>query len=101
MASTTQLGVLFTATTRTLKRFPIYKPDKGEVLIKNVAVAANPKDYKFPTRFEGYSAIEGNDVAGTIAAVGEGVTDFKVGDRVASMSKAGTQDNKVYLLISR
>lgn len=96
----TQIGVLSTKSTRTLQKFPIPEPGPGEVLIKNVAVASNPKDYKFPTRFDAYSSIEGNDVAGTIAAVGEGVTKFKVGDKVASFSKAGTRENKVRYYIS-
>lgn len=29
-----------------------------------------------------YNAIEGNDVAGHVASVGEGVTEYAVGDKV-------------------
>ncbi|KAL1738964.1 chaperonin 10-like protein, partial [Schizophyllum fasciatum] len=58
-------------------------PGPGEILIKNVAVAANPKDWKAPQWIyapnEGY--VEGNDVAGTIAALGEDVTEFTPGQR--------------------
>ncbi|GAA5861203.1 hypothetical protein JCM3774_002226 [Rhodotorula dairenensis] len=71
---------------------PIPEPAAGEVLIKNVAVSSNPKDWKMPVFIEGYSAVEGNDVAGTIEAVGEGVTKFKKGDRVCAFTKMVSGD---------
>lgn len=43
----------------------------------------------FWKRFEG---IEGNDVAGHIAAAGEGVTEFKVGDKVAAFTPMAKSD---------
>ncbi|KAI9034528.1 chaperonin 10-like protein [Hyaloraphidium curvatum] len=61
-------------------------PGKNEVLIRNVAVASNPKDWKL-SKFKFYEGIEGNDVAGHIEAVGEGVTEFKKGDKVAGFTK--------------
>ena len=42
----------------------------------------------------GEKFVEGNDVAGTIVAVGEGVSEYKVGARVAALSKMGAKDNK-------
>ncbi len=33
--------------------------------------------------FPDYDRVEGNDVAGYIEAVGEGVTEFKKGDKVS------------------
>ncbi|KAL5522800.1 hypothetical protein ACEPAG_8818 [Sanghuangporus baumii] len=89
-----QLGVLSTKTSETLRTFPVPSPGPGEVLIKNIAVASNPKDWKVPLFAPNYSAIEGNDVAGIIAKVGEGVTEYKDGERVAAFSIMATGDNK-------
>ena len=60
----------------------------GEVLIRVAAAGVNPVDWKiregylealFPHRFP---LILGWDAAGTIAALGDGVEGFAVGDRV-------------------
>ena len=73
-------------------------PGKGQVLVRVLAAAANPMDWKFRN---GDSRLMtgrrfprgvGNDFAGTVVAVGEGVTQFKAGDDVlgaASLRKAG------------
>ncbi|EJC99166.1 GroES-like protein [Fomitiporia mediterranea MF3/22] len=90
----TQLGVLSTNTSQTLQSFPVPSPGPKEVLIQNVAVAANPKDWKVPQWTPNYSGIEGNDVSGYIVKVGEGVTEFKGGERVAAFSKMRTMDPK-------
>ena len=64
------------------------QPGAGEVLIRVKAAGVNPIDWKIrsgalaqimPVRFP---FILGWDVSGTVAAVGEGVTEFKVGDPV-------------------
>ena len=61
-------------------------PGQGQVVVKIGAVSVNPIDtyirgganyWPLPDPF-----ILGSDFAGTIAAVGTGVTDWKVGDRV-------------------
>ncbi|KAH8110058.1 chaperonin 10-like protein [Phellopilus nigrolimitatus] len=91
----TQLGVLTTRTSNTLQTFPVPAPGPGEVLIRNVAVAANPKDYKLPGAETDYAFIEGNDVAGIVVQVGEGVTEYKGGERVAAFTKMRMKDNKV------
>ncbi|GAA5963726.1 hypothetical protein JCM21900_004112 [Sporobolomyces salmonicolor] len=85
-------AVFVTKDTRELKDFPVPTPAAGEVLIKNVAVSSNPKDYKIPMWIAGYGSIEGNDVAGHVEAVGEGVTKFKKGDKVAAFSKMFSGD---------
>ncbi|KAL5498916.1 hypothetical protein ACEPAH_1434 [Sanghuangporus vaninii] len=89
-----QLGVLSTKASETLQTFPVPSPGPGEVLIQNIAVASNPKDWKVHIFIENYSAIEGNDVAGIIVKVGEGVTEYKGGERVAAFSIMCSGDNK-------
>jgi len=65
-------------------------PGPGEVLLKIEASAVNPFDLILRQGFMAqyiplpFPAILGSDAAGTIAAVGEGVTGFAVGDRVAA-----------------
>lgn len=71
-------------------------PGKGEVLIRVHAAGLNPLDWKlmmghpWPVRLAmGLRKAKrpGVDVAGTVDAVGEGVTDFRVGDAVFGMCK--------------
>jgi NADPH2:quinone reductase len=59
----------------------------GEVLVRVHASSVNPVDYKVRTAGpEGIApalpAVLGCDIAGEIVALGEGVSDFKVGDAV-------------------
>ncbi len=67
---------------------PYTPPGKGEIVIRNRAVAINPVDWAIPLigrqafPWVKYPAIVGGDVAGEVVEVGEGVTRFKVGDRV-------------------
>ncbi|KLO04681.1 GroES-like protein [Schizopora paradoxa] len=65
----------------------IYKPGKGEILVKVLATALNPVDWKVPVhkfyvKEEDHPAILGSDIAGIVEALGEGVTSFSIGDRV-------------------
>ena len=66
-----------------------YKPEANQILVNNKAVGINPVDgllakyAYFPLQ---YPTILGEDVAGEVVAVGPGVTDFKVGDRVAGQA---------------
>lgn len=69
---------------------PVHKPYPGEILIKIHATTLNPVDWKIPKfgiALERYPmdkspVILGNDIAGEVVELGEGVRDFKVGDRV-------------------
>lgn len=72
--------------------FPDPKPGPGEVLIAVRAASINPIDFKmrsgaakehFPVTFP---AVLGRDVAGLVRALGEGVKDFAVGDRVFALA---------------
>jgi NADPH:quinone reductase len=68
-----------------LEEIPTPKPGKGELLVKLTAAGLNYIDtyqrsgmYKMPLPFT-----PGNEGAGHVEAVGEGVTGFKAGDAVA------------------
>ncbi|RAQ59800.1 quinone oxidoreductase [Aspergillus flavus] len=62
---------------------PVVKP--GQVLIKVVVSGTNPKDWKVPTwQPDAPAANQGDDIAGYVEAVGEGVPNFRKGDRVAA-----------------
>ena len=57
----------------------------GHVVVKVHSTALNPVDWKIQELglfIKTYPAILGLEGAGTVEAVGEGVTDFKQGDRV-------------------
>jgi NADPH:quinone reductase-like Zn-dependent oxidoreductase len=63
----------------------VYSPGPGELLVKVEAAALNPSDWKAQETgyyINSYPQIMGSDAAGTVVAVGEGITGFQVGDRV-------------------
>lgn len=83
---------------------PTSPPSKGTVVVRTAAVAINPFDCAmqaygstyFP--FLSFPAVFGEDVAGTVEEVGEGVTYFKVGDRVAGLAQRQGFQERVTLL---
>ncbi|KAL8290175.1 hypothetical protein RQP46_003114 [Phenoliferia psychrophenolica] len=85
-------GLKVSKTGRELLDYPIPNPASGEILIKNIVVGSNPKDWKIPMYLPNYAHIEGNDVAGHVESVGEGVETFKVGDKVAAFTKMRSGD---------
>ena len=70
---------------------PQPSPGPGEVLIEAEAIGVNFIDTYF--RSGSYPRVlpfvPGTEVAGTVAAVGDGVTGFNVGDRVATAAASG------------
>jgi NADPH:quinone reductase-like Zn-dependent oxidoreductase len=74
---------------------PDPKAGLGEVVVDIVAASVNGADWK--VRAGGYGTtlkfpyILGRDFSGTVAALGEGVTDFKVGDAVFGVLPPGQE----------
>ncbi|MGU9811978.1 NADP-dependent oxidoreductase [Pseudomonas sp. LF052] len=74
-----------------LRDVDVPEPKTGEVLVKNFFVGINPVDYKI--RQGQYPEVKqdklpltlGREVAGVVEKVGQGVSDFKPGDRVFAM----------------
>jgi len=72
---------------------PVPRPAPGELLVKVAAAGINRPDvmqrkglYPPPP---GASDIPGLEISGTVVAVGEGVTRFKVGERVCALVTGG------------
>jgi NADPH:quinone reductase-like Zn-dependent oxidoreductase len=63
-----------------LQTVPVPTPAANQVLIRIYAAAVNPADYKSGAISD--DQIPGGDVAGVVAALGDGVTGFKIGDPV-------------------
>jgi NADPH:quinone reductase-like Zn-dependent oxidoreductase len=73
---------------------PDPKAGPGDVVVDIVAASVNGADWK--VRRGEYAALKfpyvlGRDFSGTVAALGEGVTDFKVGDAVFGVMPAGQE----------
>ena len=69
---------------------PIPKLRDDYILIKTVSVALNPTDWKSLENTPSKGALVGCDYAGVVEEVGNGVTDVKVGDRVAGFARGGS-----------
>ena len=73
--------------------FPTPEPKAGEVLVRLRAAALNRMDVMVRNGWPGLKLelphINGADGAGEIAALGNDVTDFKIGDRVAINANLG------------
>ena len=79
------------------KDWPMPEAKAGDVLIRVQAVSVNPVDYKMRA---GHLPIPlpdvlGRDVAGSVEAVGDGVTEFQPGDEVFAVL-FGPRSNGAY-----
>ncbi|KZV68035.1 GroES-like protein [Peniophora sp. CONT] len=75
-----------------LRTLAIPKPDDGEVLVKVIATALNPADWKSAKLWTKPGVVAGNDFAGVVDELGPGAakaTGLKVGDRVATFATGG------------
>ena len=64
---------------------PIPTVTPGHVLIRVVVSGTNPKDWKLPLWHPiSNPTNQGDDIAGYVEAIGEGVFSFKKGDKVAA-----------------
>lgn len=68
---------------------PTPSPKASQVLIKVIVSGTNPKDWKVPDGMK-KSANSGDDIAGIVEAVGDDVTEFRPGDRVAAFHQMVT-----------
>lgn len=81
---------------------PIPEPGPGEVRVAVAAASVNPADWKtregLLSRYITYAFpfVLGFDLAGTVDALGEEVTQFAVGDRVFGTSRQGQGLNGSY-----
>jgi NADPH:quinone reductase len=66
---------------------PSFGPE--QLLIRVVVSGSNPKDWKMPA-FRGGESNTGDDIAGVVEKVGEHVSEFKPGDRVAAFHEMMT-----------
>ena len=72
---------------------PIQEPNKGEVLVKIMAALTCGTDVKtfrrgHPVLIKSVPSGFGHEFSGIVAKLGEGVTNFKVGDRVVAANSA-------------
>jgi NADPH2:quinone reductase len=72
----------------TLADVPEPTPGPGQLLLDMEAASVNRGEVRTASRLPARTVV-GWDVAGTVAALGEGVTQFDVGDRVVALNEAG------------
>jgi NADPH:quinone reductase-like Zn-dependent oxidoreductase len=72
----------------TLADVPEPTPGRGQLLLDVEAASVNRGEVRTASRLPAGTVV-GWDVAGTVAALGEGVTQFDVGDRVVALNEAG------------
>src|SRR4051794_37960858 len=76
-----------------LSELAVPRPGPGEVLVKVHAAAITPSELKWSPTFTArngrprpFPIVLGHEFSGVIAGLGDGVTDFEVGDEVYGMN---------------
>jgi NADPH:quinone reductase-like Zn-dependent oxidoreductase len=88
MTITTQKALIYPEAGKDLhvEDIEVYKPGHGELLVEVRAAGLNPADWKVQTKeypfITEFPAILGADSAGVVKEIGEGVSNFSVGDRM-------------------
>ncbi|POY71205.1 hypothetical protein BMF94_5517 [Rhodotorula taiwanensis] len=72
-----------------LKDVPTPEPAAGQVVVKTLAIALNPTDWKHRDFLAPPGSWLGCDFSGTVDKVGDGVDNLKQGDRVAGFVHGG------------
>jgi NADPH:quinone reductase-like Zn-dependent oxidoreductase len=81
---------------------PMPVPGPDEIVVRVAYAGVNPADWKcregWLSQFFAYQFpfVIGFDAAGIVSAVGEGVTDYEIGDRVVTASNQGNGENGSY-----
>ncbi|KAH9941947.1 GroES-like protein [Amylocystis lapponica] len=73
-----------------VKDHPVPPVGDDNVLVKVIAVAQNPTDWKFVDFLTNPGKVLGCDFSGYVAAIGKNVTSRKIGDHVAGFVQGGT-----------
>ncbi|KAA1475813.1 NAD-P-binding protein [Dentipellis sp. KUC8613] len=67
---------------------PLPQPKAHEVLVRIHAVSLNYRDFAIPSGMYPFpikpNVVPGSDMAGEVVSIGEGVQEFKIGDRVTA-----------------
>ncbi|VEP17591.1 NADPH:quinone reductase [Hyella patelloides LEGE 07179] len=84
-----------------LDELPLSEPDKGEVRLKVEAIGLNRAEVMFRQgqyleKPESFPATLGYEASGVIDAIGEGVTEFQIGDRVSTIPGFSLKKYGVY-----
>jgi len=85
-----------------VEQLPLNAPTDTQVQVQVAAVAVNPVDLttraglNIPDSDARFPMVLGWDVAGTVVAIGVGVTDWQVGDRIAAMVFQPVDQHGVY-----